>query len=224
MVQLLTSGPHSVLEDPYNSQWIVQPLNDPSPPPPGYSRVEQRDASDHNSLRSFDTLDSSASTGSSIEKLKSRWSRIRRKPVPGYMVGSIRRHPAAEIRPTRIGRGVWKDQLLVDRSLRGMAALTAVFAIVMIIIIATHMKYFYARANKFTSSVGGDTRSCKEVTHKNTAFLLLINIAATMVLGMSNTYQQLVTSLKISDLRHMLQKFGDSRVGKQSLPVALLSY
>lgn len=97
-----------------------------------------------------------------------------------------------------------------------MAALTTVFAIAMIVVIATHMEPFYARANKFTSSVGGGTRSCKAVTHENTALLLLVNVAATMVLGMSNTYQQLVTSLKIGDLRHMLQKFGDSRVGTNS--------
>jgi hypothetical protein len=37
-----------------------------------------------------------------------------------------------------------------------------------------------------------------------------------MVLGMSNTYQQLVTSLKISDLKYALSKFGDSRVGTNS--------
>ena len=48
------------------------------------------------------------------------------------------------------------------------------------------------------------------------AFLLIINVAATMILGMSNTYQQLVTSLKISDIKWVLQKFGDSRVGTNS--------
>lgn len=37
-----------------------------------------------------------------------------------------------------------------------------------------------------------------------------------MVLGMSNTYQQIVTSLKIRDLKYMLSKFGDSRVGTNS--------
>jgi hypothetical protein len=37
-----------------------------------------------------------------------------------------------------------------------------------------------------------------------------------MVLGMSNTYQQIVTSLRISDLRYALSKFGDSRVGTNS--------
>ena len=37
-----------------------------------------------------------------------------------------------------------------------------------------------------------------------------------MILGISNTYQQLVTSLKISDIKWVLQKFGDSRVGTNS--------
>ncbi|KAF2112122.1 hypothetical protein BDV96DRAFT_498668, partial [Lophiotrema nucula] len=170
---------------------------------------------DRASLNSFETRGSSSSF-SSIAKIKHGFNRIRRKPVPGYMRGSIRRHPAAEIHPTRIGRGVWKDQLLVDRSIRTMAVLTFLFAVAMFIVIGTNIKAFYNRANKFTSSVGGETRSCKEVTHTNTALLLLINVAATMVLGMSNTYQQLVTSLKISDLKHMLKKFGDSRVGTNS--------
>lgn len=34
--------------------------------------------------------------------------------------------------------------------------------------------------------------------------------------GMSNTYQQIVTSLRISDLKYALSKFGDSRVGTNS--------
>jgi hypothetical protein len=37
-----------------------------------------------------------------------------------------------------------------------------------------------------------------------------------MVLGMSNTYQQLATSLRIDELRWMLSKRGDSRVGTNS--------
>lgn len=185
-----------------------------------YSAVEQRDAADRASLNSFGTYASSSSSGTSIEKLKNGFksgiSRIRRKPLPRYMQGSIRRHPAAEIEPTRIGRGVWKDQLLVDRSLRSMALLMSLFAIAMIIVICVNIKAFAQRNNKFTSSIGGETQDCKTVTHTNTALLFLINIAATMVLGCSNTYQQLVTSLKISDLRHVLEKFGDSRVGTNS--------
>ena len=45
---------------------------------------------------------------------------------------------------------------------------------------------------------------------------LLINIAATITLGMSNTYQQLVTSLRFDEIRWALSKRGDSRVGTNS--------
>lgn len=181
-----------------------------------YSPVDGHNVADRASLKSFDTFNSSTSSSSSIEKLKSLGNRIRRKPLPGYLKGSIRRHPAAEIEPTRIGRGVWKDQLLVDRSLRTMAATMTIFAIAMIILIATYAKHFNSRTNPNTSSVGGGTKSCKDVTKTNTALLLLINVCATMVLGMSNTYQQLVTSLKVSDIKYVLSKFGDSRVGTNS--------
>ena len=45
---------------------------------------------------------------------------------------------------------------------------------------------------------------------------LLINISATMILGMSNTYQQLLTSLRFDEIRWVLSKHGDSRVGTNS--------
>jgi hypothetical protein len=97
-----------------------------------------------------------------------------------------------------------------------MAALTALFAFGVFIIIAVHIQPFAHRSNKNSSSIGGETRSCKDVTMTNTALLLLINVAATTILGMSNTYQQLVTSLTIGDLKNMLQKYGDSKVGTNS--------
>jgi hypothetical protein len=37
-----------------------------------------------------------------------------------------------------------------------------------------------------------------------------------MVLGMSNTYQQLVTALDATDIPAMLRKYGDSKVGTNS--------
>lgn len=37
-----------------------------------------------------------------------------------------------------------------------------------------------------------------------------------MVLGMSNTYQQILTALSMDDLKHVLSKYGDSRVGTNS--------
>ena len=168
------------------------------------------------SVGSFDTFESSTSSGNSFEKLKKLGDRIRRKPLPQYLRGSIRAHPAAEIEPTRVGKGVWKDQLLIDRSLRGMAALMTLFAIGMIILIALYADHFRDRANTNTTSVGGDTRPCNTVTKINTAMLLLINVCATMILGMSNTYQQLVTSIRVTDLKHVLSKYGDSRVGTNS--------
>ena len=45
---------------------------------------------------------------------------------------------------------------------------------------------------------------------------LFINIASTIVLGMSNTYQQLVTSLSVGDIKWALSKAGDARVGTNS--------
>jgi hypothetical protein len=37
-----------------------------------------------------------------------------------------------------------------------------------------------------------------------------------MILGMSNTYQQLVTSLNVDEIRSVLSRKGDSRVGTNS--------
>ncbi|KAF1948119.1 hypothetical protein CC80DRAFT_384038, partial [Byssothecium circinans] len=182
-----------------------------------YAAPSQCEDSDLRSLNSFETCNSPSS---SIEKIKSGWekslNRIRRKALPGYSQSSIGRHPAAEIEPSRIGRGVWHDQFLVDRSLRGMALLMSLFAFAMVIVLCTNAKAFGERANRFSSSIGGKTRSCKAVTHENTVLLLVVNVGATFVLGMSNTYQQLVTSLQIGDIKLMLEKFGDSRVGTNS--------
>lgn len=168
------------------------------------------------SVDSFDTFESATSTTSSLEKLKNLGKRIRRKPLPRYLRGSVRVHHAADIEPVRVAKGVWHDQLLIDRSLRGMAALMTMFAIGMIILIAVYANRFRDRVNNNTTSVGGNAQSCKAVTKTNTAMLLLINVCATMILGMSNTYQQLITSVKITDLKHVLSKFGDSRVGTNS--------
>ena len=45
---------------------------------------------------------------------------------------------------------------------------------------------------------------------------LVINVAATTILGMSNTYQQLVTSLNMEEIRWALLRSGDCRVGTNS--------
>lgn len=178
------------------------------------------DTTNASELTSFGTDNTCSSTSSAFQKSKGglvkSMSMIRRKPLPAYMQSSIHQHLASEIEPTRIGRGVWKDQLLVDRSLRGMNLLMVSFAVAMILVIAFNAKAFGERLNKNTSSIGGAEQDCKTVTRTNTVLLLLINVAATMILGMSNTYQQLITSLKPSDLKYMLERFGDSRVGTNS--------
>ncbi|KAF2032996.1 hypothetical protein EK21DRAFT_36035, partial [Setomelanomma holmii] len=199
---------------PLDSNIALRPLSISDYEP--LAQRETRDTTDRHSIKSFETYDSAASSSSFTKGLKNLGARIRRKPLPRYLRGSIRRHAAAEIEPARVGRGVWKDQLLSDRSFRSMAALMTLLAFGMIVVIACYAEHFIKRANQNTSSVGGETESCKKVTRTNTALLLLINVCATMVLGMSNTYQQLVTSLKISDLRYALSRYGDSRVGTNS--------
>ncbi|KAL8933996.1 MAG: hypothetical protein Q9211_005466, partial [Gyalolechia sp. 1 TL-2023] len=115
------------------------------------------------------------------------------------------------------GPGWWKHQMLADRSFRTMAALTTVFAFIMVIICLVNFPNFAHRANKHSTSVGGKAnQTCSSMEGKNVVIHLVINIAATMILGMSNTYQQLITSLSRSELRWTLSKHEDSRVGTNS--------
>ncbi|MCJ1267875.1 hypothetical protein MMC22_007761 [Lobaria immixta] len=114
------------------------------------------------------------------------------------------------------GKGWWKQQMLVDRSLRTMAALTATFALIMVITCLAYLGDFVHRKNPYSTSVGRSNQSCKNVERTDAAIHLLINIAATMTLGMSNTYQQLITSLKVDEIRWMLSKHEDSQVGTNS--------
>ncbi|CAI6339628.1 unnamed protein product [Periconia digitata] len=175
------------------------------------------------STNSLATNTSKNSISTGFEKLKNGWDRGFRKgkhktlpSLPRYAQGSIHQHPAAEVEPTKIGRGIWKDQLLVDRSLRTMALTMCLFAFAIVILLIVNAKPYSERLNKSTSSVGGVTQSCKAVKNENAALLLLINIAGTMILGMSNTYQQLITSLTVQDIKPALEKLGDSRVGTNS--------
>ncbi|OCL07707.1 hypothetical protein AOQ84DRAFT_246597, partial [Glonium stellatum] len=176
-----------------------------------YSSYVDEQRNDHASVKSL----SSSSSSGSPEKIKRGLGihRLRRKLAGG---SSIIEEPIYETEFARIGKGWWKDQQLVDRSIRSMALLTTVFAIAIVVVCIINMKLFYERPNWHSTSIGGETKSCKSVARTNTALLLIINIAATMVLGMSNTYQQLVTSLKMGDIKWVLQKHGDSRVGTNS--------
>lgn len=125
--------------------------------------------------------------------------------------------------------------MLVDRSLRSMAGFTSVCAIVMLIIVCCYLPAFKKRLNTHSTSVGGkDGENCStsqsrtivsafeklscnsKLISLSKATHLFINIAATMLLGCSNTYQQLVTSLKVDEIPWVLCQRGDSKVGLNS--------
>lgn len=107
--------------------------------------------------------------------------------------------------------------MLVDRSLRTMALFTTACAAIMLIILISYLPDFARRISHSSTSVGGDSgESCAEMESRNVAVHFIINIAATMILGCSNTYQQLVTSLRVDEIRWILSKRGDSKVGTNS--------
>ncbi|KAL8669565.1 MAG: hypothetical protein Q9168_005847 [Polycauliona sp. 1 TL-2023] len=115
------------------------------------------------------------------------------------------------------GPGWWKHQMLSDRSFRSMAAATTVFAFILSILCLVNLKRLTHRVNKNSTSVGGTAdKTCSSMEASNVMIHLVINVAATMILGMSNTYQQLVTSLSTKELRWVLSKHEDSRVGTNS--------
>lgn len=64
--------------------------------------------------------------------------------------------------------GWWKQQMLVDRSLRTMAGLTFLSAMIMLIIIVAYLPQFTKRLNKSSTSVGGkDGESCHSMESRN---------------------------------------------------------
>ena len=64
--------------------------------------------------------------------------------------------------------GWWKQQMLVDRSLRSMAALTSLFASIMTIICIVYMPKLVGRHNVTSTSVGSDTgTSCESLEGTN---------------------------------------------------------
>ncbi|KAL8993327.1 MAG: hypothetical protein Q9169_006432 [Polycauliona sp. 2 TL-2023] len=98
-----------------------------------------------------------------------------------------------------------------------MAAATTVFAFIMSIICIANLKALTHRPNRNSTSVGGKAdQTCSSMEARNVMIHLVINVAATMILGMSNTYQQLITSLSTKELRWVLSKHEDSRVGTNS--------
>ncbi|KKY23241.1 hypothetical protein UCDDS831_g02972 [Diplodia seriata] len=119
---------------------------------------------------------------------------------------------------TRLGSSWWRREMLVDRSLTGMAALTSLFAVIMLIVCISASPEFshQLEKNPNSTSIAFHKGHCKSVEPGYQALKFLINVASTMILGMSNTYQQLATALRVEDLAYMLSKHGDCRVGTNS--------
>lgn len=58
--------------------------------------------------------------------------------------------------------------------------------------------------------------TCDTIEKKSTGIHFLINILATLILGTSNTYQQIATSLTGKEFQRAIQKAGNARVGTNS--------
>jgi hypothetical protein len=65
--------------------------------------------------------------------------------------------------------GWWKAQMLVDRTLRTMAGLTFLSAMIMLILVIKYLPAFAHRPNKNSTSVGGkDVEDCESMEKRNT--------------------------------------------------------
>jgi hypothetical protein len=91
--------------------------------------------------------------------------------------------------------GNWyMPRMLVNRTLRGMTGCMVLFASLMLFTCISHIGALRSIAIMGSTSVpfnnNGDTGSCKSLEGQSLILHLVINIAATMILGISNTYQQ----------------------------------
>ena len=69
--------------------------------------------------------------------------------------------------------GWWSRQMLVDRSLRFMTALTTVFATIMIAICCAYMSDFVNRSNRQSTSVGSrNPQDCTSTGNANVVFII----------------------------------------------------
>ena len=71
--------------------------------------------------------------------------------------------PSSTNEITSNGKGWWKEQMLVERSLRSMAALTSIFALIMVVTCARYFGDFVSRKNKKSTSVGVKLQGCENI-------------------------------------------------------------
>jgi len=110
--------------------------------------------------------------------------------------------------------------MLLDRSLMAMAISVCVLAIATsCLAVISFRDYLQLKhLNPFTTSVAidRDSESCNAMDTKSIIVHLAINIFATVLLGVSNTYQQLASGLMADDLKAALRKYGDVTVETNS--------
>jgi ABC-type xylose transport system permease subunit len=109
--------------------------------------------------------------------------------------------------------------MFLDRSMAAMTAIVCLMAIIAVsLAIAGFQTYRTQKTDigRFSTSVGGNTEQCHSVNSKSTIIHIFINIGATIILGVSNTYQQLATGLSANELRKALEIGGAVTVGTNS--------
>jgi len=110
--------------------------------------------------------------------------------------------------------------MLLDRSLMAIAISVCVLAIATCCLAVISFRDYLQlkHLNPFTTSVAidRDSESCNAMDTKSIIVHLAINIFATVLLGVSNTYQQLASGLTADDLKAALRKYGDVTVGTNS--------
>jgi hypothetical protein len=97
----------------------------------GSAQSKSLDIKDGTSIHSFSTGFSSSSS-SSFEKIKVGLGlkSLRRKALQNWRPSKS--NQAIDTEYARVGKGWWQDQLLSDRSVRFMAVLMSIFAIIMV--------------------------------------------------------------------------------------------
>ena len=82
--------------------------------------------------------------------------------------GPRREKPVNDPQIASGGSGWWKEQMLVDRSLRTMAGLTSMFALIMMILSIRYLPDLIASKNETSTSVGSQTgQDCRSLETTN---------------------------------------------------------
>ena len=149
------------MQDSGTSQTHNSVDTDGSDPQDGFEDSLHADRPTIHELSSTWTRSSDASRGRATNDIQhfSAWTRY---GEPG------REKAADNTRFTSGGRGWWKQQMLVDRSLRTMASLTSMFALIMMILSIRYLPDLFARKSINSTSVGSQSgQDCRSLETTN---------------------------------------------------------